>query len=81
MKISEELDQRLSDLAQKTGKNKTDYASEALAEYIGELEDIYLAQAAYDEFCKSGEKAISLEDIEVELEANPVCHKRPKKAG
>ena len=68
MRISEELDQKLSNLAQKTGRTKTYYVLEILNEHIGELEDIYLAQAAYEEFRKSGAESVSLEDLEAELE-------------
>ena len=68
MRIPEELDQRLSNLAKQTGRTKTYYVVEILNEHIGELEDIYLAQAAYEEFRKSGATSVSLEELEAELE-------------
>jgi RHH-type rel operon transcriptional repressor/antitoxin RelB len=67
MRIPAELDQRLSNLAKQTGRTKTYYVIEVLNEHIGELEDIYLAQSAYEEFRKSGVKPVSLEDLEVKL--------------
>ena len=67
MRISEELDQRLSNLAKKTGRTKTYYVLEILNEHIGELEDIYLAQTAYEEFRRSGANSVPLEDVEAEL--------------
>jgi len=68
MRIPKELDQRLSNLAKQTGRTKTYYVTEILNEHIGELEDIYLAQSAYEEYRKSSAKSVSLEDLKAELE-------------
>ena len=67
MRIPEELDQRLSNLAKQTGRTKTYYVLEVLNEHIMELEEVYLAQATYEEFRKSGAKPVPLEDVEAEL--------------
>lgn len=45
LKISPELDKRLTILAKKTKRSKSFYAREALELYIEELEDYYLAMA------------------------------------
>ena len=68
MRIPQELDERLSALAQKTGRTKTYYVLEILNGNIDELEDLYLAEAAYREFQKSGAKSVSLKEAELELE-------------
>lgn len=39
-----ELEQRLEDLAQKTGRTKSFYARQAIIEHIDDLEDMYLAR-------------------------------------
>jgi len=44
LKISPELDKRLTALAKKTHRSKSYYAREALEQHIEELEDYYLAK-------------------------------------
>jgi RHH-type transcriptional regulator, rel operon repressor / antitoxin RelB len=39
-----ELEQRLDALGKATGRGKTAIAEEAIAEYLGDLEDFYLAE-------------------------------------
>lgn len=43
LRLSPELDQRLTALAKKTHRSKSYYAREALEHYIEDLEDTYLA--------------------------------------
>lgn len=58
-----ELEERLERLAKETGRTKTDYAREAILTYLEDLEDAEAAEKAIDEFEKSGEKAIPLEEV------------------
>ena len=44
LRLPEDLEARLDALAAKTGRTKSYYAREAIAEYIDDLEDLYLAQ-------------------------------------
>ena len=44
LRLPEDLEARLEALAAKTGRTKSYYAREAIAEYIDDLEDLYLAQ-------------------------------------
>lgn len=44
IRLPEELEARLDALAKKTGRTKTYYAREAIIEYLGDLEDFYLAE-------------------------------------
>lgn len=44
LKISPELDKRLTALAKQTHRSKSYYAREALERYIEDLEDYYLAK-------------------------------------
>lgn len=39
-----EIETRLAALAKSTGRTKTFYAREAILEYLGDLEDLYLAK-------------------------------------
>ena len=45
LKVSGELDRRLTALAKKTNRSKSYYARVALEHYIEELEDYYLGKA------------------------------------
>jgi len=42
--LSPELERRLEALEKATGRSKSAVAEEAIAEYIGDLEDFYLAE-------------------------------------
>ena len=44
LRLPADLEARLEALAAKTGRTKSYYAREAIAEYIDDLEDLYLAQ-------------------------------------
>lgn len=48
IRLSDELDKRLTKLANKTHRSKSYYAREAIARYIEELEDYYLAKSVQD---------------------------------
>ncbi|MCF6194813.1 MAG: TraY domain-containing protein [Kangiellaceae bacterium] len=43
IQLPEEIENRLSSLAAKTGRTKTFYAREAILEHLAEMEDKYLA--------------------------------------
>jgi RHH-type rel operon transcriptional repressor/antitoxin RelB len=43
IRLEPEIENRLSTLAQKTGRTKTFYAREAILEHLEDLEDYYLA--------------------------------------
>lgn len=44
IRLPEDLEQRLARLASKTGRTKSFYIKEAIAEQIADLEDFYLAE-------------------------------------
>jgi len=48
LRLSPELDKRLTMLAKKTHRSKSYYAREALERYIEDLEDYYLGLAVQD---------------------------------
>lgn len=43
IRLQPNLEKRLSDLAEKTGRTKTFYAREAIEQHLEDLEDYYLA--------------------------------------
>ncbi|WP_291322938.1 DUF6290 family protein [Desulfonatronospira sp.] len=61
------LSQRLVLLSKATQRTKSYFIREALERTLEDLEDAYLAETAYEEFLKSGEKAIPLEDVERDI--------------
>ena len=67
VRLSEELETRLNNLAAATKRPKSFYVREAIERSIEDLEDAYLAESAYEEFVKSGEKAVTLEELEQDL--------------
>jgi len=64
LRLPEDIEQRLADLAAKTGRTKSFYAREAILEHLEELEDAYLAA----ERLKSPAKRWSQEDLEAGLD-------------
>ena len=44
IRLPQEIEQRLEALALATGRTKTFYARAAIVEYLGDLEDLYLAE-------------------------------------
>jgi RHH-type rel operon transcriptional repressor/antitoxin RelB len=67
LRLPEEIEQRLDDLAAKTGRTKTYYAREAVIEKLEEMEDYYLAVSRYEKFLKEGGKALSAEEVRKRL--------------
>ncbi len=43
IRLPKEIEDRLDNLARKTGRTKTFYAREAIMEHLDDLEDVYLA--------------------------------------
>lgn len=66
IKLPEEIENRLAELAAKTGRTKTYYVREAILEHLDELEEKYLA---IDRLEKAG-KRWTLDEVEkgVDLE-------------
>jgi RHH-type transcriptional regulator, rel operon repressor / antitoxin RelB len=63
IRLPPEIEKQLERLAKKTGRTKTFYAREAILTYLEDLEDAYIAEKAWKEFKKSGEKTVSLEEV------------------
>jgi len=67
VRLPEDLSQRLAVLTKATKRTKSYFIREALERTLEDLEDVYLAETAYEDFLKSGEKAIPLEDVERDI--------------
>ncbi|MFT9099946.1 MAG: DUF6290 family protein, partial [Zymomonas mobilis subsp. pomaceae] len=66
IRLPEEIEVRLSELAKATGRTKTFYAREAILQHLEELEDIYLAEARAIKIRSGETKTISLDNVMVE---------------
>ncbi len=64
LRLPDEIEQRLTDLAAKTGRSKSFYAREAILEHLEELEDAYLAA----ERLKEPTKRWMQEELEADLD-------------
>ena len=64
IRVPEEIDRRLADLARRTGRSRTFYIREAILDHLEDLEDTYLGEQALRDFRESGEVSIALEDVE-----------------
>ncbi len=63
VQLSDELSARLAALAQATKRTKSSFIREALERLMEDIEDAHLAETAYEEFLKSGKKALPLEEV------------------
>lgn len=64
LRIPEELDKRLNELANSTGRTKSYYVRQALEQRIEELEDFYMAMNALEDAQLNKGKVWSQEDLE-----------------
>jgi RHH-type rel operon transcriptional repressor/antitoxin RelB len=67
IRLSEDIELRLTNLASKTGRTKTFYARAAILEYLDDLEDLYLAEKRLSNIQKGKTKTIKLNQLEREL--------------
>ena len=63
IRLPQEIESRLSALAEKTGRTKTYYAREAILEDLDDLEDFYLAEQRYADIQADKSETVSLEDM------------------
>ena len=63
IRLPQDIEKRLDELAKRTGRTKTYYAREAILEYIDDLEDIYIAEARLEEILAGRTKTIPLEQL------------------
>ena len=64
VRLDVELDRRLEELAVRTGRSKAFYATEAIAGFLDDWEDYFLAKDALAEFRDSDEAAIDVDDVD-----------------
>ena len=63
IRLPEEIEKRLTALANATGRTKTYYAREAILEHLDDLEDIYLAEQRLADIHAGRVKTVPLEEV------------------
>jgi RHH-type rel operon transcriptional repressor/antitoxin RelB len=63
IRLPEDIEQRLEELARRTGRSKSFYVREAVLEHLEDLEDTYLAEQALDEHYSSGGRTLSMKEV------------------
>jgi len=63
VRLPEDLDRRLTELAQRTGRSKSFYARQALENHLDDLEDIYLGHAALEDVRAGRDQVHPLADL------------------
>jgi len=61
IRLPEEIEKRLEELAKKTGRTKSYYVRQAIFEYLEDMEDYYLAEERLKSFNEAN--TIPLEEI------------------
>jgi len=63
IRLNPKTEERLNQLATKTGRTKAFYLRRLIEEHLDDLEDAFLADQALAEFRASGEKAIPHDEM------------------
>lgn len=63
IRLPEDLEKRLDNLAKRTGRTKTFYARQAIEQHLDDLEDLYLAEQRLTEIRAGRTQTVPLEDI------------------
>ena len=63
IRLPEDIEKRLSNLAKLTGRTKTFYARQAIEQHLDDLEDIYLAEQRLTDIRSGRTKTVAIEDI------------------
>ena len=63
IRLPADIEHRLDELAQRTGRSKTFYAREAILEHLDDMEDLYVAEQQMTEIRAGKLKTIPLEEV------------------
>lgn len=68
LRLPEQIETRLANLAARTGRSKSFYAKEAILTHLDDLEDIYLAQETLERIRRGEERIYTSDEMEKLLE-------------
>lgn len=63
VRVPDEIEERLKQLADRTGRTKTFYVREAIVEHLDDLEDVYLAERTLEEIRTQKQSTTSLDTL------------------
>ncbi|MBU6488889.1 MAG: TraY domain-containing protein [Burkholderiales bacterium] len=63
IRLPEEVESRLTQLASLTGRSKTFYIREAIVEHLDDMEDLYLAERELEEIRAGRARTVPLEEM------------------
>ena len=63
IRLPQDIESRLDELARLTGRSKTFYMREAILEHLDDLEDRYLAEKRLEDIRAGKTKTVPLEDV------------------
>lgn len=63
IRLPREVEDRLDNLAARTGRSKTFYVTEAIREHLADIEDVYLAEQRLIDIQQGRSKTIPLEEL------------------
>lgn len=67
LRLPEDMNTRLAQLARKTGRSKSYYVRKALNEFLEDREDYLLAVAALEDMKRGNSKTYTLDEVKKEL--------------
>jgi RHH-type rel operon transcriptional repressor/antitoxin RelB len=67
IRLPQDIEARLDNLAKRTGRSKSFYAREAILEYLGDLEDRCLAEQVAQRIRTGEEQTATLTEVEARL--------------
>jgi len=67
IELPEDIEERLQELAQRTGRSEASYVLEAVVEHLGDLEDIYIAEQRLADIRSGRSMTITLDELERNL--------------
>jgi len=67
IQLPNDVEERLQNLAELTGRSQSFYVTEAILEHLDDLEDIYIAEQRLLNVHQGNSKTHSLEDMERDL--------------
>jgi RHH-type rel operon transcriptional repressor/antitoxin RelB len=68
IRLPEDLEVRLDQIAERTGKSKSDYVIEAISEKLEDLEDLYIAEQRTLAHRAGLSRTYTLEEVEKRLD-------------
>lgn len=68
VRLPEDIERRLGELAKATGRTKSYYAREAIIDMLDELEDVYYAEKALEDLKAGRSETVPWEDVKRNLD-------------